>query len=117
MATALTLNTDLTLNVPTDPIIPFIEGDGIGIDIWPAAQAVFDAAVEKSFNGQNAVSWMKVLAGETAFNETGEYKCRTHQPLPQCQSLVRAMRQLGIVRDGRSGYRRTRIAWHVGFRP
>ena len=73
MATALTLNTDLTLNVPTDPIIPFIEGDGIGIDIWPAAQAVFDAAVEKSFNGQNAVSWMKVLAGETAFNETGEW--------------------------------------------
>lgn len=47
------------------------------------------------------------------FNETGKYKCCTHQPLPQCQPLVRAMRQLGIVRDGRSGYRRTRIAWHT----
>ncbi len=71
MATALTLNDDLTLNVPVDPIIPYIEGDGIGIDIWPAAQAVFDAAVEKCFGGTHAVSWMKVLAGEAAFNETG----------------------------------------------
>ena len=59
MATALTLNSDLSLNVPNDPIIPYIEGDGIGIDIWPAAQAVFDAAIEKSFGGENKVAWMR----------------------------------------------------------
>lgn len=73
MATALTLNDDLTLNVPTDPIIPYIEGDGIGIDIWPAAQAVFDAAVEKCFGGTHLVAWEKVLAGQAAFDETGEW--------------------------------------------
>ncbi len=73
MATALTLNDDLTLNVPSDPIIPYIEGDGIGIDIWPAAQAVFDAAVEKCFSGTNAVAWMKVLAGQAAFDETQDW--------------------------------------------
>ncbi|HMS24141.1 MAG TPA: NADP-dependent isocitrate dehydrogenase [Acidimicrobiia bacterium] len=73
MATALTLNDDLTLNVPVDPIIPYIEGDGIGIDIWPAAQAVFDAAIEKCFGGTHSVAWLKVLAGEAAFNETGEW--------------------------------------------
>ena len=49
MPNSLTLNDDLTLNVPDDPIIPYIEGDGIGIDIWPAAQAVFDAAIKKCF--------------------------------------------------------------------
>jgi len=73
MATALTLNDDLTLNVPKDPIIPFIEGDGIGIDIWPAAQRVFDAAIEKCFSGENKVAWMQVAAGEKSFNDTGEW--------------------------------------------
>jgi len=73
MGTELTLNDDLTLNVPDDPIIPYIEGDGIGIDIWPAAQAVFDAAIEKVFGGQKRVEWLQVLAGERAFNETGDW--------------------------------------------
>lgn len=73
MSTALTLNDDLTLNVPDDPIIPYIEGDGIGIDIWPAAQAVFDSAIEKAFGGTKRVSWTQVLAGEAAFNETGDW--------------------------------------------
>lgn len=73
MPTSLTLNNDLTLNVPNDPIIPYIQGDGIGIDIWPAAQAVFDAAVEKSFGGNNKVEWKQVLAGQKAFDETGEW--------------------------------------------
>ncbi|MFN8016183.1 MAG: NADP-dependent isocitrate dehydrogenase [Acidimicrobiia bacterium] len=73
MGTALTLNNDMSLKVPNDPIIPFIEGDGIGIDIWPAAQAVFDAAVQKAFNGEKKVEWLKVLAGEAAFNETGDW--------------------------------------------
>jgi isocitrate dehydrogenase len=73
MPTALTLNDDLTLNVPNDPIIPYIEGDGIGVDIWPAAQNVFDTAVRNVFGGEKKVEWMKVLAGEAAFNETGEW--------------------------------------------
>jgi isocitrate dehydrogenase len=73
MATALSLNDDLTLNVPNDPIIPYIEGDGIGIDIWPAAQLVFDSAVEKVFGRTKKIEWMKVLAGEAAFNETGDW--------------------------------------------
>ena len=73
MPTSLTLNSDLTLNVPNDPIIPFIEGDGIGIDIWPAAQAVFDAAIEKTFKGEKKVEWKQVLAGQKAFDETGDW--------------------------------------------
>ncbi len=73
MATALTLNDDLSLNVPNDPIIPYIEGDGIGIDIWPAAQLVFDTALEKAYGGAKKVAWEKVLAGQAAFDETGEW--------------------------------------------
>ena len=55
------------LNVPDQPIIPFIEGDGTGRDIWRASQRVFDAAVEKAYGGKRAVKWFEVLAGEKAF--------------------------------------------------
>jgi isocitrate dehydrogenase len=55
------------------PVIPYIEGDGIGADIWPAAQAVFDAAVEKAYDGKRRVHWTEILAGEKAFAETGEW--------------------------------------------
>lgn len=55
------------LNVPDHPIIPFIEGDGTGPDIWRAAQKVFDAAVQKAYKGQRKIAWMEVLAGEKAF--------------------------------------------------
>ncbi len=58
------------LQVPDKPIIPYVEGDGTGVDIWPAAQAVLDAAAAK--HGKQ-VQWMEVLAGEKAFNETGEW--------------------------------------------
>ena len=61
------------LNVPNDPIIPFIEGDGIGRDIWKTAEKVFDAAVEKAYNGEKKVHWREVLAGEKAFNQTGSW--------------------------------------------
>jgi isocitrate dehydrogenase len=61
------------LNVPNQPIIPFIEGDGIGPDIWVASQMVFDAAVEKAYGGERKINWKEVLAGEKAFNETGEW--------------------------------------------
>jgi isocitrate dehydrogenase len=61
------------LVVPTDPIIPFIEGDGIGPDIWAASVRVFDAAVKGAYGDERAVAWTEVLAGEKAFNETGSW--------------------------------------------
>lgn len=61
------------LNVPDNPAIPFIEGDGTGIDIWPASKLVFDAAVEKAYEGKRKIDWIEVLAGEKAFNETGNW--------------------------------------------
>ena len=61
------------LNVPNNPVIPFIEGDGIGPDIWAAASRVIDAAVEKAYNGEKKIEWLEVLAGEKAFNQTGEW--------------------------------------------
>jgi isocitrate dehydrogenase len=64
---------DGKLSTPNEPIIPFIIGDGIGPDIWHASVRVFDAAVEKVFGGAKKVSWKEVLAGEKAFNETGEW--------------------------------------------
>jgi len=61
------------LQVPNNPIIPFIEGDGTGRDIWKASKRVLDAAVEKAFNGEKKIAWYEVFAGEKAFNEFGEW--------------------------------------------
>jgi isocitrate dehydrogenase len=61
------------LNVPNDPIIPFIEGDGTGPDIWRASVRVFDAAVEKAYGGTKKVAWQEVLAGQKAFDATGSW--------------------------------------------
>ncbi len=61
------------LIVPDFPVIPFIEGDGTGRDIWKASVRVFDAAVEKAYNGKRKVAWKEVLAGEKAFNLTGNW--------------------------------------------
>jgi len=61
------------LKVPNDPIIPFIEGDGIGADIWAASVRVLDAAIEKAFKGKKKIVWKEVLAGEKAFNKTGNW--------------------------------------------
>jgi isocitrate dehydrogenase len=61
------------LNVPDNPIIPFIEGDGTGADIWAASVRVFDAAVEKAYGGKRKIEWMEVLAGEKSFNQTGSW--------------------------------------------
>jgi isocitrate dehydrogenase len=72
MATPIT-QTPNGLNVPNDPIIPYIEGDGTGPDIWAASVRVFDAAVEKAFGGQKKVEWKETLAGEKAFNQTGSW--------------------------------------------
>ncbi len=64
---------DGVLNVPDHPIIPFIIGDGTGPDIWAAASRVIDAAVAKAYDGQKSIVWKEVLAGEKAFNLTGEW--------------------------------------------
>ena len=61
------------LEVPAKPIIPFIEGDGIGPDIWKASVRVFDSAVEKAFGDTKKIEWLEVLAGEKAYNQTGEW--------------------------------------------
>ncbi len=61
------------LEVPPQPVIPFIEGDGIGRDIWRAAQRVIDAAVDRCYGGQRCVQWREVLAGEKAFEQCGEW--------------------------------------------
>jgi isocitrate dehydrogenase len=61
------------LNVPNNPIVPFIEGDGTGPDIWASAQRVLDASVEKAYKGERKIEWKEVYAGEKAFNKTGEW--------------------------------------------
>ena len=71
--TLITANPDNSLNIPNDPIIPIIVGDGIGIDISPVMQAVLDGAVEKAFDGQKKIIWKEILAGEVANEKTGEW--------------------------------------------
>jgi isocitrate dehydrogenase len=61
------------LRVPEHPVVPYVEGDGTGRDIWRASQRVFDAAVEKTYGGRRRIAWKEVLAGEKAFNQTGEW--------------------------------------------
>ena len=62
-----------TLSVPNNPIIHYIEGDGIGVDITPVMIRVVDAAVHKAYGGKKGIVWSEVLAGEKAFNATGEW--------------------------------------------
>lgn len=68
----ITVNADNSLNVPDHPIIPFIEGDGIGVDITPVMRSVVDAAVKKAYEGQRAIRWMEIYAGEKAFKLYGD---------------------------------------------
>src|SRR5215475_9126508 len=79
------------LIVPDNPVIPFIEGDGTGRDIWKASQRVFDAAVEAAYNGKRKIVWFEVLAGEKAYNTTKEW-------LPQ--DTVEAIRDFRIAIKG-----------------
>ena len=67
----ITVNDDCSLNVPARPIVPFIEGDGIGVDVTPAMQTVVNAAVEKAYGGAKSIAWMEVFAGEKANNLYG----------------------------------------------
>ena len=69
----ITIDDRGVLNVPDQPVIPFIEGDGTGPDIWRTARRVFEAAVEKAYDGDRRIRWHEVLAGEKAFNLTGSW--------------------------------------------
>jgi isocitrate dehydrogenase len=71
-AAAITIH-DGRLAVPDRPIIPYVEGDGTGRDIWRASVRVFDAAVERAYGGQRRIAWLEVLAGEKAFHATGDW--------------------------------------------
>ncbi|MDP2435835.1 MAG: isocitrate/isopropylmalate family dehydrogenase, partial [archaeon] len=64
---------DGKLVVPNEPIIPFIEGDGTGPDIWNASVRVLDSAVQKAYGGSRKIQWLEVLAGEKAFKKTGNW--------------------------------------------
>ena len=64
---------DGRLHIPDHPILPFIEGDGTGRDIWRAAVRVLDAAVEKAYGGRRRIAWMEVFAGEKSFNQFGTW--------------------------------------------
>ena len=79
------------LSVPNHPIIPFVEGDGTGPDIWRASVRVFDAAVEKAYGGERKIEWMEVYAGEKAFKQFNDW-------LPQ--ETVDAMRRVPRVDQG-----------------
>ena len=61
------------LTVPDKPVLPFIEGDGTGPDIWAASVRVFDAAIKKAYGGKKQVHWLEVLAGQKAFDKTGNW--------------------------------------------
>jgi isocitrate dehydrogenase len=76
-------------NVPDDPIVPFIRGDGTGVDIWPATQAVIDAAIAKAYGGKRKINWFKVYAGDEACELYG-----TYQYLPQ--DTLTAIKEYGI---------------------
>ncbi len=73
MKNKISMGNDGKLNVPDQPTIPFIEGDGIGPDIWKASVREFDAAVKKAYGGKRKIEWMEVLAGGKAFEQTGEW--------------------------------------------
>src|SRR6476659_6797522 len=69
----ITMGANKQLQVPDNPIIPFIEGDGTGRDIWKASVRVFDAAVEKAYKGKKKIAWMEVFAGEKSFKKYGSW--------------------------------------------
>ncbi len=91
--TAIGVNADFSLNVPNQPIIPFIEGDGIGVDITPAMIDVIDAAVTKAYGGERKIAWMEVYAGEKA---TQLYGADTYLP----DETIEALREYSVSIKG-----------------
>ncbi|MBU0986912.1 MAG: NADP-dependent isocitrate dehydrogenase, partial [Proteobacteria bacterium] len=70
---AIKINNDGSLHVPDSPIVPFIEGDGIGPDIWRATRRVIDGAVQTAYGNRRKISWIEILAGEKASRQTGKW--------------------------------------------
>jgi len=88
--TWITVGEDHGLRVPSDPNIGFIEGDGVGPDIWAATRIVMDAAVQSAYGGERKIRWIELLAGEKAFKETGEWLPReTIQMLRKCVVAIK----------------------------
>ncbi|WP_430010133.1 NADP-dependent isocitrate dehydrogenase [Methylophaga lonarensis] len=90
---AIGVNADYSLNVPAQPIVPFIEGDGIGVDITPAMISVIDAAVAKAYNNERKIAWMEVYAGEKA---TQLYGADTYLP----EETIDALREFSVSIKG-----------------
>lgn len=84
----ITVNTDLSLNVPNCPIIPFIEGDGIGVDVTPAMKKVVDAAVRKAYGDSKKIAWMEIYAGEKATHVYGENEWLPQETLAAMKDFV-----------------------------
>lgn len=84
----ITLNPDFSLNIPDHPIIPFIEGDGIGVDITPVMKAVIDAAVEKAYGGKRKIAWMEIYAGEKSTKVYGENEWLPQETLDAVKDYV-----------------------------
>ncbi|MEL6788892.1 MAG: isocitrate/isopropylmalate family dehydrogenase, partial [Cyanobacteria bacterium J06607_15] len=96
--TAPTIGSKITFKegkpiVPDDPIIPFIRGDGTGVDIWPATEAVINAAVATAYDGKRKINWFKVYAGDEACDKYG-----TYQYLPQ--DTLDAIKEFGVAIKG-----------------
>ncbi|MBC7793609.1 MAG: isocitrate dehydrogenase (NADP(+)) [Clostridia bacterium] len=88
----ITVDVSGKLNVPNDPIIPFIEGDGTGPDIWKASQPVFDAAVEKAYGGKKKIHWLEVYAGDKAVEKYGENQWLPKDTLDAIKDYVVAIK-------------------------
>lgn len=88
----ITVNADFSLNVPNQPIIPFIEGDGIGIDVTPAMIKTIDAAVKKAYGNERKISWMEIYAGEKAFNTYGNDQWLPEETLEAIKEYVVAIK-------------------------
>lgn len=84
----ITVNADFSLNVPNNPIIPFVEGDGVGAEITPVMQKVIDAAVEKAYGGEKKIAWMEVFAGEKSTKVYGENEWLPEETLEALKEYV-----------------------------
>ena len=84
----ISVNPDLTLNVPNQPIIPYIEGDGIGVDITPVMNKVVDEAVKKAYGGNKQIQWMEIYAGEKATKVYGKDAGCRRKRLMLCVNML-----------------------------
>jgi len=88
----VTVNQDQSLNIPDNPIIPFIEGDGIGVDITPVMRKVVDKAVEKAYGGSKKIHWMEVYVGEKATNVYGKDEWLPEETLAAVKDYIVAIK-------------------------